>query len=111
MKVFAILLILLTVGLLFFVNQSQATHLLKKAEGLETLYALEIKKDKLHVKMLSTGCSKIEDFTLTWSEDSELAISRIKPDNCRRMPMKKWFVFDIPKQHKITRVQNSFSDK
>jgi len=111
MKLIVILLTLLSIGLLFFVSQSQATDQLDKAEILETLYALEIKKDKLHVKMLSTGCSKVEDFKLTWSENNELAIYRLKPDNCRRVPMKKWFVFDISKQYKAFKVQNNFSDK
>jgi len=111
MKLIVILLTLSAIGLLFFVSQSQATDQLDRTEILETLYALEIKKNKLHVKMLSTGCSKVADFKLAWSENNELAIYRLKPDNCRRVPMKKWFVFDVSKKHTPFKVQNSFSDK
>ena len=109
MKSFLLLLIVLAMALIFFVSQSQATDRLKQNKMPETLYGIEIKKDKLHVKMLSHGCSKNEDFKFIWTNQHALTIYRITADNCRRVPMQKWFIFNVPKQHNKLTINNHFS--
>jgi len=111
MKTLAVLFTFLAAGLIFFVSQSLATDQIKQNKMPENLYGIEIKKDKLHVKMLSTGCSKNEDFELIWTDKHQLTIYRSTPDKCRRVPMKKWFIFNVPKQHNNLTISNHFSDK
>ncbi len=82
----------------------------KVHEKTEVLYGLKVIDNQLHVQLLSMGCTRKEHFKLSWLNNN-LTIHRTTPDHCRRVPMKKWFVFDIPKQQTKFIVQNAFSKK
>ena len=119
MKTLMSLLSILYFILLMVASNSQADdsaiNLFKDERAIagitESIYGLEIKKSQLHVKMISNGCTTVDSFKLVWSEENQLTISRVKPDHCRRMPVKKWFIFDVPANIKTFTVNNPFSDK
>lgn len=92
---------------LFFIVISQAS----KDTLLEPLYGLEINDSKLRIKVKSTGCTTADSFSLRWTPDKQLTIIRIKPDNCRRMPTKKWLEFQLKQSIEHFTLTNSLTSK
>jgi len=60
-------------------------YAMAQTEHLETLHGVSRSGDNLHIKVRSFGCTQADSFVIK-KEKQGLAIMRIKPDNCRRMP-------------------------
>lgn len=66
--------------------------------SLEPLFHHEIRADKLVLSVLSTGCTRAEDFVVdvqTVDEVCQLAVYRVKPDRCRKAPEPKQVLLDF----------------
>lgn len=64
---------------------------------LETIYGYELGDSALGVVVMSTGCTRPEDFAIEVRERGdrcELKIYRQRPDRCRRAPMLKQLVLE-----------------
>lgn len=82
------LLVLLT-ACLSSPQQVETTHTFKKMEALQKI---KINNEQMSFKVLSTGCTKPEDFIFSTKINDrlcQLTIYRIKPDLCKRAALPK----------------------
>ncbi|MFT5755601.1 MAG: hypothetical protein ACI9LM_000312 [Alteromonadaceae bacterium] len=70
-----------------------------ESDRIENIYGMIVNADKFKVQVLSNGCTNPNSFDLLWQGDN-LTITRKKVDNCRRMPYKKWLIFQLPNHKK-----------
>ena len=70
---------------------------LASGEHLEALYGISRYENTIKVKVRSYGCTRASSFAINTTEKG-LAIVRIKPDNCRRMPHVIEVTLPLPKE-------------
>lgn len=78
------------------------------ANKLPVIHGVEAGFHTIKVQVTSNGCTSKESFKLHWQQN-KLTLERIKPDNCRRMPHKKWLEFNLPEAVKSVYIANEFS--
>ena len=69
---------------------------------MEKLVSLQLNEHRLSVGVVSTGCTRVEDFTIQYHESDEaceVAVYRTRRDLCRRRPfiLKVELPFSPPK--------------
>ena len=77
-------------------------------DELAVIHGVEVSPNTIKVQVTSNGCTSKESFKLHWQQN-KLTLERIKPDNCRRMPHKKWLEFNLPEAVKSVYIVNEFS--
>jgi len=56
---------------------------------LSSLYGIEVDKNRIHFEVISSGCTKADDFQVALNQSIvpvSLSIIRTRPDRCRGMP-------------------------
>lgn len=71
-----------------------STDTAKKSKEKQMIHAIKYNKNKLSIEIISTGCTSAQSFEQLWQEH-KLTLKRIKADNCRRLPHKKWLTFNL----------------
>ena len=79
-----------------------------RSKNIESIYGVIVSAENLKIQILSNGCTNKDSFELIW-QGSNLTIMRIKADNCRRMPYKKWLTFHLPSEKKTFALLNLLS--
>ncbi|WP_448547052.1 hypothetical protein [Thalassotalea fusca] len=85
-------------------------YAMAQTDHLETLYGVSRSDDNLHIKVRSFGCTQAESFVIEQKKQG-LAILRIKPDNCRRMPHIIDVVLPLPERLDAFVLLNPFAGR
>ena len=81
-----------------------------KVNSSPLIHSAEVTTNELKIEVTSTGCTREDAFILHWQQQ-KVSIERVKPDNCRRMPFKKWLSFPLPEGISSVKIENSFAIK
>jgi len=74
-----------------------------KYNQLETLYGFEVTSEGMALKVISTGCTKPQNFYSEWrrtTEGYDISFIRRTPDRCRRAPVVETILIPLDQTRK-----------